>query len=395
MKKRLLIVSLFVFVILFSSFSVSFAPSVFDLDTDARFSGGFFPISGNLKYSTEIIELLPSYPLNLSLTFNTGLKHRVLIQNPDTGEYLDSSQYASEGARNYQVHFIYMILDLNQALFKVNYLDSDILRLRFGIEANFEGAYERIGYMTKEGEEESTFYNSDFTPRYTSFEKVRELRGVRGINSGYRQLTHTGLMAEVSFNYLEETRMTKNGIWGDLSLHYLPSFFPFHDSLGSSYFSIKANGGLSLNLLEVKQFSIQMDNEVLDMFSLNFETEFHLRGVWGKYIPQYALEYDMWNTHIANTEYLLANKTKLMLLGPQILEDVYPLVSLFSDIALSFGRVANTNFTNCLLSGSIGLEATLNIFDTFYLYASAGYVYSSSYAHDKGFKWSIGAKLGL
>lgn len=395
MKKRPFIISLLLFVILFSSFSVSFAPSVFDLDTDARFSGGFFPLSGKLKYSTEIIEMLPSYPLNLSLTFHTGLKHRVLIQNPDTGELLDQSSYNSESARNYQVQYIYMVLDLNQALFKVNYLDSDILRLRFGIEANFEGAYERIGWMTKNGEEESTFYNSDFTPRYTSFEKVRELRGLRGVNSGYRQLTHTGLMAEVSFNYYDETRMKKNGIWGDLSLHYLPSFFPFHDSLGSSYFTIKANGGLSLNLLEVKQFSIKMDSEVLDMFSINFETEFHLRGVWGKYIPQYALEYDMWNTHISNTEYLIANKTKLMLLGPQILEDVYPLVSLFSDIAFSFGRVANTSFTNCSLSGSIGLEATFNIFDTLYLYASAGYVYSSSYVYDKGFKWSIGAKLGL
>ncbi len=395
MKKRLLIISLLLFVILFSSFSVSFSHSVFDLDTDARFSGSFFPISGKLNYSTEIIEILPSYPLSLSLTFNTGLKHRALIQNPDTGEYLDKSQYSSEGANSYQVQYIYMVLDLNQALFKVNYLDSDILRIRFGIEANFEGAYERIGYMTKEGEEESTFYNSDFTPRYTSFDKVRELRGVRGINSGYRQLTHTGLMAEISFNYAEETRMKKNGIWGDLSLHYLPSFFPLHDSMGSSYFAIKANGGLSLNLLEVKQFSIKKDSEVLDMFSLNFETELHLRGVWGKYIPQYALEYDMWNTHIANTEYLIANKTKLVLLGPQILEDVYPLFTIFSDIAFSFGRVANTSFTNALLNGSIGLEATFNLFDTLYFYASAGYVYSSSYVYDKGFKWSIGAKLGL
>lgn len=393
MKKRLLIISLLLFVILFSSFSVSH--SVFDLDTDARFSGSFFPISGKLNYSTEIIEILPSYPLNLSLTFNTGLKHRALIQNPDTGEYLDKSQYSTEGANSYQVQYIYMVLDLNQALFKVNYLDSDILRIRFGIEANFEGAYERIGYMTKEGEEESTFYNSDFTPRYTSFDKVRELRGIRGINSGYRQLTHTGLMAEISFNYAEETRMKKNGIWGDLSLHYLPSFFPLHDNMGSSYFAIKANGGLSLNLLEVKQFSIKKDSEVLDMFSLNFETELHLRGVWGKYIPQYALEYDMWNTHIANTEYLIANKTKLVLLGPQILEDVYPLFTIFSDIALSFGRVANTSFTNALLNGSIGLEATFNLFDTLYFYASAGYVYSSSYVYDKGFKWSIGAKLGL
>lgn len=391
--KRLLILIL-VLVSLLPLGAVSFSSSISTVSGDSRFAGGIFPVSGEFSYKYSLPDYFDGFSAAVNLDFNSGLKHRFLLQNPDTGEHFDtsSSPYIDDSARYYQVHFIYMSIDFILGMVNLDYLSSPVISFVLSFEGNYENAYERIGWMNGDGNE-STFYYGDRLPRYTSYSGVNELKG--DSVSLYRQLSHTGLRLSAEFNYVEESRMTKDGVWAEVSLRYLPSWFLFHDKNGSSYFKAQAKAGAAYTILNIGQFSLSSSGDVLRMFTLTAETEVELRYVYGTSIPQYALERSVWGSHNANTLFLIANTTTLTLKGPQVLEDLYPAFSLTSDISYSAGPVANGKGSMNSFVGSLSLRAEVDFFDTLYVYAECGWVYASIYEKDKGFRYSFGVRLGI
>ena len=396
--KRIILSAVMVFT-LFTLSAVSFKSSVMSTQGDLRFSGGFYPVSGVFSYEAPLPDYFDEISSSLTLSFDAGLKHRLLIQNPETGEHIKetSSLFSTGSARYYQVQYIYFTLDYELGLINVDYLTSPMLSLVFSLEGDYENAYERLGWLNGDGEE-ATFTKVEEgkrKERFTSYSGVPEFRPDTLTDYRYRQLSHTGMRAGVRYNYTEETRMTKDGLCAELFLCYMPSWFPLHDDGGSSYLSVNASAGAAFTLLNVNQFSLSTSSDVLKMFTLVLDTEFDVRFITGKAIPQYALERSVWGSHSANSMFLAGNTTSLVFRGPQILEDLYPSLSLTSDIAYAFGAVANGDGSINQFSGSISLKAEADLFDTLYLYAECGFVYASVYEKDKGFRYSFGVRLGV
>lgn len=382
---------------LFTLSAVSFRSSVISTDGDLRFSGGFYPVSGTFSYETSLPDYFDGITSSLTLNFDAGLKHRLLIQNPENGEHIKetSSLFNTENARFYQVHYIYFTLDYELGLINVDYLSDPMFALIFSLEGDYENAYERLGWLNGDGEEAlfTVVDGSSRVQRFNSYSGVPEFKP--DSLTGFRQLSHTGMRIGAKYNYTEETRMTKDGLWAELFVRYMPSWFPLHDDGGSSYLSVNARGGAAFTLLNVNQFSLSSSSDVLKMFTLVVETQFDARFITGKGIPQYALERSVWGSHNANSMFLLGNTTSLVFRGPQILEDLYPTISLRSDMSYASGPVANGEGDISAFSGSVSLRADVDLFDTLYLYAECGVVYASVYEKDKGFRYSFGVRLGI
>lgn len=390
--KKIVVLVLLLNTFLFSLFSLSFTSSIDSVGYDNRFGNGYFPISGEFNYKANLPEFFSDINSSIFLNFNAGLKHRLIKQNPEDGTHFDLNESPYIGdARFYSVHFIYFDLSYRLGIINNDFLSTPILSLLFSLEGDFENSYERLGWI-REGNSEATFTNDDRSERYNSYSALLEAK--KDSKTGYRTLSHTGVKLSLDFNYSEKTRTTYDGLWARLDLRYMPSFFPLHDKNGSSYFSINAHIGGAYTVLNVPQFSLSYTEDVLTMFGLYITTEFDIRSVWGTGIPQYALE-RMSGYQTPNTLYQVGNRTFLVFTGPQIMEDLYPEIKLLSDVAYSFGPVANGSGNINELDGRVSLELSFNIFDTLYLYGKCGYTYLSLYSQDKGFKYSFGVRVGV
>lgn len=392
--KKIVVLVLLLNTFLFSLFSLSFTSSIDSVGYDNRFGNGFFPISGEFNYKANLPEFFSDINSSIFLNFDAGLKHRLIKQNPENGDHFDlasSSPYSSKDARFYSVHFIYFDFSYRLGIINNDFLSTPIFSLLFSLEGDFENAYERLGWM-RNGNSEATFTNDDRSEKYNSYSAL--LEATKDSKTDYRILSHTGVKLSLDFNYSEKTRTTYDGLWARLDLRYMPSFFPLHDKNGSSYFSINAHVGGAYTVLNVPQFSLSYTEDVLTMFGLYITTEFDIRSVWGTGIPQYALE-RMSGYQTPNTLYQVGNRTSLVFTGPQIMEDLYPEIKLLSDVAYSFGPVANGSGNINELDGLVSLELSFNIFDTLYLYGKCGYTYLSLYSPDKGFKYSFGVRVGV
>lgn len=390
--KKIVVLVLLLNTFLFSLFSLSFTSSIDSVGYDNRFGNGYFPISGEFNYKANLPEFFSDINSSIFLNFNAGLKHRLIKQNPEDGTHFDLNESPYIGdARFYSVHFIYFDLSYRLGIINNDFLSTPILSLIFSLEGDFENSYERLGWI-RVGNSEATFTNDDRSERYNSYSALLEAK--KDSKTGYRTLSHTGVKLSLDFNYSEKTRTTYDGLWARLDLRYMPSFFPLHDKNGSSYFSINAKIGGAYTVLNVPQFSLSYTEDVLTMFGLYITTEFDIRSVWGTGIPQYALERKS-GYKTPNTLYQVGNRTSLVFTGPQIMEDLYPEIKLLSDVAYSFGPVANGSGNINELDGSVSLELSFNIFDTLYFYGKCGYTYLSLYSPDKGFKYAFGVRVGV
>ena len=390
--KKIVVLVLLLNTFLFSLFSLSFTSSIDSVGYDNRFCNGYFPISGEFNYKANLPEFFSDINSSIFLNFNAGLKHRLIKQNPEDGTHFDLNESPYIGdARFYSVHFIYFDLSYRLGIINNDFLSTPILSLIFSLEGDFENSYERLGWI-RVGNSEATFTNDDRSERYNSYSALLEAK--KDSKTGYRTLSHTGVKLSLDFNYSEKTRTTYDGLWARLDLRYMPSFFPLHDKNGSSYFSINAKIGGAYTVLNVPQFSLSYTEDVLTMFGLYITTEFDIRSVWGTGIPQYALERKS-GYKTPNTLYQVGNRTSLVFTGPQIMEDLYPEIKLLSDVAYSFGPVANASGNINELDGSVSLELSFNIFDTLYFYGKCGYTYLSLYSPDKGFKYAFGVRVGV
>ena len=133
----------------------------------------------------------------------------------------------------------------------------------------------------------------------------------------------------------------------------------------------------------------------LDALSVYVETDIDVIGAWGKNIPQKAVERRIWGSYIPSSHMVVANTTSLFIKGYQIMKDLYPSLSIFSDIAFAFGGgINNTEGGNGFI-GSLGARIDFNIFSMFSLYGEVGYVYKDLYDSANGLRYALGAKVRI
>ena len=271
-------------------------------------------------------------------------------------------------------------------------MNEDILALHFSILADYENAYERFGYLSNPIKNIGAFsiYNEDtkrIESRYHSFEYIPELMG-------NKRLSQTGMGLSLTLNWKEETEMTKDGIWGEVSLEYMPSWMPFHEKDDSDYLSIYLNGGIAFTFLEMSQMSFGPTNG-LDALAMYAETDFSVLGTIGNNIPQLAVEKRVWGTDVPSSHVIVSNKTTLVINGYQFMKDLYPSLSIFSDMAFVFGGGINGGEGGNGFVGSLGARFDFNVFSMFSLYGEIGYVYKDLYDRNPGFRYSLGTKVRI
>ena len=394
-KKALLIV--LIFLAGSTLFAVSFSTSILNISSDThllsnfgndRILGGFFPLEAEYRYNTTLPEFMRENGYSLNLDFSSGIKERLLKVNPDNGEVLKEER----SSLFYQVHYIYLNIDFSKALIRESYMNEDILALHFSILADYENAYERFGYLSNPVKNIGAFniYNEDtkrIKSRYNSFKYIPELMG-------NKRLSHTGMGLSLTLNWKEETEMTKDGIWGEVSLEDMPSWMPFHEKDDSDYLSIYLNGGIALTFLEMSQMSFGPTNG-LDALAIYAETDFSVLGTIGNNIPQLAVDKRVWGTDVPSSHVIVSNKTTLVINGYQFMKDLYPSLSIFSDMAFVFGGGINGGEGGNGFVGSLGARFDFNVFSMFSIYGEIGYVYKDLYDRNPGFRYSLGAKVRI
>ena len=75
------------------------------------------------------------------------------------------------------------------------------------------------------------------------------------------------------------------------------------------------------------------------------------------------------------------------------MNDLYPSITLFSDMSVSFFGGINGSEGGNSFVGSIGARIDFNIFSMFSLYGEVGYVYKDLYNRNPGLRYSLGAKV--
>ena len=394
-KKALMIV--LIFLAGSTLFAVSFSTSILNVSSDTHLLsnfgsdgilGGFFPLEAEYRYKTTLPGFMRENGYSLNLDFSSGIKERLLKVNPDNGEVLKEEK----SSLFYQVHYIYLNIDFSKALIRESYMNEDILALHFSILADYENAYERFGYLSNPIKNIGAFsiYNEDtkrIESRYHSFEYIPELMG-------NKRLSQTGMGLSLTLNWKEETEMTKDGIWGEVSLEYMPSWMPFHEKDDSDYLSIYLNGGIALTFLEMSQMSFGPTSG-LDALAMYAETDFSVLGTIGNNIPQLAVDKRVWGTDVPSSHVIVSNKTTLVINGYQFMKDLYPSLSIFSDMAFAFGGGINGGEGGNVFVGSLGARFDFNVFSMFSIYGEIGYVYKDLCDINPGFRYSLGAKVRI
>ena len=392
-KKTIVIV--LVLLLSFSLYAVTFSKSLLSVNSDAHlfsnsgnagYLGGFFPLEADYVYKVSPSSLMKENGLSVRLNLSSGIKERLLKVSPESGEILTSNRLDSM----YQVHYIYADIDLSKTLIEEPYMSEDILALHFSILLDYENAYERFNWLSNPVNSNGAFteYESGhFSDKYSSYSYVPEL-------GGNRRLKNTGMGVGVVFNFKEETEMTKDGLWGSLRVKYMPSWMPLSDKKGSNYVSLNLNAGFAMTLLEMSQMSFGPSSG-LDALSVYLETDFDVIGAWGRNIPQRAVERRIWGSHIPSSHMVVANTTSLFIKGYQIMKDLYPSISIFSDVAFAFGGGINGEKGGNGFIGSVGARIDFNIFSMFSLYGEVGYVYKDLYDRNPGLRYALGAKVRI
>ena len=392
-KKTIVIV--LVLLLSFSLYSVTFSKSLLSVNSDAHllsnsgnagYLGGFFPLEANYSYKVTPSSLMSENGLSVNLNLSSGIKERLLKVSPESGEILTSNM----SDLMYQVHYIYADIDLSKTLIEEPYMSEDILALHFSILLDYENAYERFNWLSNPVNSNGAFteYESGhFSDKYSSYSYVPEL-------GGNRRLKNTGMGVGVVFNFKEETEMTKDGLWGSLRVKYMPSWMPLNDKKGSNYVSVNLNAGFAMTLLEMSQMSFGPSSG-LDALSVYVETDFDVIGAWGNSIPQRAVERRIWGSYIPSSHMVVANTTSLFIKGYQVFKDLYPSLSIFSDIAFAFGGGINGEKGGNGFIGSVGARIDFNIFSMFSLYGEVGYVYKDLYDRNPGLHYALGAKVRI
>ena len=392
-KKTIVIV--LVLLLSFSLYAVTFSKSLLSVNSDAHllsnsgnagYLGGFFPLEADYVYKVSPSSLMKENGLSVRLNLSSGIKERLLKVSPESGEILISNR----SDLMYQVHYIYADIDLSKTLIEEPYMSEDILALHFSILLDYENAYERFNWLSNPVNSNGAFteYESGhFSDKYSSYSYVPEL-------GGNRRLKNTGMGVGVVFNFKEETEMTKDGLWGSLRVKYMPSWMTLSDKKGSNYVSLNLNAGFAMTLLEMSQMSFGPSSG-LDALSVYVETDFDVIGAWGRNIPQRAVERRIWGSYIPSSHVIVANTTSLFIKGYQIMKDLYPSISIFSDIAFAFGGGINGEKGGNGFIGSLGARIDFNIFSMFSLYGEVGYVYKDLYDRNPGLRYALGAKVRI
>ncbi len=393
MKK---LISFLLFLVVASSlFAIGFGYHVLDIRTEPEFAKGIFPSSLLYQFNFPMPDFISGNSTLFTFRLDNGLVYRTLNQDPDTGrlysEYPELlSEFSSDKARDYSVHFDEFNLLFRQGFFKTSLSDNDMLSVSLSFGGRFERAYERLFFMYDGSNTEGAFQKSLGEERFpsSSWTAYPEL-------SGDRSSVHTFYSAALDFDFMRDMITRKDGF---KLTSYFRSSIPFISMLDDKKVDFK----IIWNRLSAAKTLLAVNerkNPSLTYFSAVVGTDLAYRYIWGDKVPYY-LENDcnLFGVTALPTRHLITDRTYINIYGPQIHnKDFYPFISLFHDIAFSIGDVINNTNGDSINEwvASAGFRAEFVIYNYCRLFYEIGYVYKNPFTDSENttearFGFSVG-----
>ena len=388
MNKKLICLLLLLSILVSPIFAIGFGYHVLEIRTEPDFALGILPSSLKYQFNFPVPDFIGGNTTELAFRLDNGLIYRTLSQDPATGRefgqypgLLTASGFTKDDTRQYSVQFDEFSLHFSQGLLKTPLSDKDLFRVEASFGGRFENAFENIFFMYDEKHTSGVFNSSYGVERFPEniWNGAPELKKK---SDGLRSLFSTFLNFQFDINMLRDDWTKKQGVKLSFDYRYSPKSLPMND--GTADFS-KLTIDLSA-AYTIGSASISSKPE-LSWISSVIGADVTYRFITGSSVPQYAIQDDIFGVMPPKTEHLILNRCYLNIFGPQLYaRDLYPYVSVFNDIAYSFGKVLN-NVDNEIINefmASVGFKAEFNIYNYASMWYEIGYVYKNAFDLENG-----------
>ena len=384
MKKTYIALLLLLLIITSPLFAIGFGYHVLEIRTIPDFGKGVFPSSLKYQFNFPVPDFVGGNTTELAFRLDNGLVYRTLNQDPATGrefskypELLAASGFTKDDSREYSVQFDEFSLHFSQGLLKTPMSDKDLLRVEAAFGGRFENAFENLFFMYDENHTSGVFNSSYGVERFPDnvWNGAPELERR---SDGLRSLFSTFLNFQFDINMLRDDWTKKQGVKLAFDYRYSPKSLPMNDGTADfSKLTIDLSAAYTIGAAPMSS------KPELSWISSVIGADVRYRFLMGDSIPQYAIQDSIFGVIPPKTEHLILGRGYLTVFGPQITtKDLYPYVSVFGDVALSFGKELNSIDDEWITEyvGSVGLKAEFNIYNFASLWYEIGYVVRDSFS---------------
>ncbi len=382
--KKIVLITVLLIMLTLPAFSIGFGYHILEMRSEPEFANGTFPSSLKYQFNFPVPDFIGGSVTELTFRLDNGLIYRSLDQDPVTGklyskypELLSEAGFKEGDRRDYSVQFDEFALLFSQGILRTPLSDKDLFRLEASFGGRFENAFERLFFMYDENHTSGVFSSSYGVERFPDnvWNGAPELKKK---SDGLRSLFSTFLNFQFDINMLRDDWTKKQGVKLAFDYRYSPKSLPMNDGTADfSKLTIDLSAAYTIGAAPMSS------KPELSWISSVIGADVRYRFLMGDSIPQYAIQDSIFGVIPPKTEHLILGRGYLTVFGPQITtKDLYPYVSVFGDVALSFGKELNSIDDEWITEyvGSVGLKAEFNIYNFASLWYEIGYVVRDSFS---------------
>lgn len=360
MKKILTVLLIMIMVVSGLSAKPEFRFIFADLDQHTEVIGGFLPTYVLVGMGADF-KFLEGNTSELQVLVGGGYNQRMVFQNPETGMYDYAPNIRPNGDRagiTYDVAQGDLFLRYDQGFL------NDLLILRAGIETQYEA---NLDSWKKDK-------NASLDDQLLNFNEA-----IYPDLVGNRQFLGTSLILRLTYDAMEDTLFTNDGILAYVEAKWAPLFLNNWLAGTADYYSLTANAVFSKTL-----YTLSTENNdwlsivMIDRINVNWtDGSIPVNGQGPVSLGRKVRGY---NTYSYNTQFSVVNNFDIRFAGPGIgVDGIRPRINLFFDMGLGAGNYFNTNIpvdggVNFL--SSVGGELTVSFFDFIDLGYEVAYIFT-------------------
>lgn len=357
MKKILTVLLIMIMVVSGLSAKPEFRFIFADLDQHTEVIGGFLPTYVLVGMGADF-KFLEGNTSELQVLVGGGYNQRMVFQNPINGDPF----YRNSKGRG-------ITYDVAQGDFFLRYDQgflNDLLILRAGIETQYEAnldSWKKDKNASLTDQLKGSSFNEAIYPDLV----------------GNRQFLGTSLILRLTYDAMEDTLFTNDGILAYVEAKWAPLFLNNWLDGTADYYSLTANAVFSKTL-----YTLSTENNdwlsivMIDRVNVNWtDGSIPVNGQGPVSLGRKVRGY---NTYSYNTQFSVVNNFDIRFAGPGIgIDGIRPRINLFFDMGLGAGNYFNTDIpvdggVNFL--SSVGGELTVSFFDFIDLGYEVAYIFT-------------------
>ena len=357
MKKILTVLLIMIMVVSGLSAKPEFRFIFADLDQHTEVIGGFLPTYVLIGMGADF-KFLEGNTSELQVLVGGGYNQRMVFQNPENGDPF----YTEPEGRGitYDVAQGDLFLRYDQGFL------NDLLILRAGIETQYEAnldSWKKDKNASLDEQLKGSSFDEEIYPDLV----------------GNRQFLGTSLILRLTYDAMEDTLFTNDGILAYVEAKWAPLFLNNWLAGTADYYSLTANAVFAKTL-----YTLSTENNdwlsivMIDRVNVNWtDGSIPVNGQGPVSLGRKVRGY---NTYSYNTQFSVVNNFDIRFAGPGIgVDGIRPRINLFFDMGLGAGNYFNTSIpvdggVNFL--SSVGGELTVSFFDFIDLGYEVAYIFT-------------------